>query len=416
MSYTWDVSALPEGIYFVYARLRNGDVSDAVYSGSLVRLIDSDGDGMTDSWETAHGLSSGSSADALLDSDGDGLANLDEYLIGTDPQAADTDGGGEDDHSELSNGRNPMAPADDVVGISLLGVAPGTGDSRGGDTVVVTGSGFQIGAAVVFGETPAASATFIDSTRLLVVTPAHASGSVDVMVLNPGNAGSAGKPGAFVFRCNSVPTAITAIVSGDKLICPESGVSIQAALTGTPPWTLVWSDGFTQSGVAASPATRSVSPNADTTYSITSVSDAYCAGVSSGAAAITLDGNCTMFHTMTPCRVIDTRGPVGDYGGPALSGGAARAFALSGQCGIPASAKAVSLNVTVTGATQTGHLRLFPGGAPLPTSSSINFKAGETRGNNAITRLGAGGTLAIYSGQPIGSTVQVIVDVNGYFE
>jgi pimeloyl-ACP methyl ester carboxylesterase len=495
MSYTWDLSALPEGVYFVYARLRNGDHSNAVYGGSIARLIDTDGDGITDSWEAAHGLNPSNPADALLDPDGDGLANLDEALNGTDPQAADTDGGGEGDHSELINRRDPMAPSDDVTGISLLIVTPGVGDSRGGDTVVVTGSGFQSGATVAFGGTPAASTTFINSTRLVVVTPAHTLGTVDVAVMNPGNSGSATKAGAFVFLCEFVepPVAFnsagsspicpgqdlllgasglsgatfswtgpngfmsnlqnpvisqigpaasgvytvtmqvgscslqatttatvrsrpTAVVSGSKLICPESSVSIQAALTGEAPWTLVWSDGFTQSGISASPASRSVSPGGDTTYSITSVSDAYCGGMASGAAAITIDGSCTMFHAVAPCRVVDTRGPAGDYGGPALAGGATRVFTLGGQCGIPASAKAVSLNVTVTGATQPGHLRLFPGGAPLPAASTINFTANQTRANNAFARLGTGATLGVFSGQTIGGTVQVVVDVNGYFE
>ena len=51
-------------------------------------LLDSDGDGLPDSWETANGLDPFNGADAALDADGDGQGNLAEYLAGTDPRNA----------------------------------------------------------------------------------------------------------------------------------------------------------------------------------------------------------------------------------------------------------------------------------------------------------------------------------------
>ncbi len=47
-------------------------------------LGDTDGDGMPDAWELAHGLNPLFN-DASLDADGDGVSNLDEFLAGTDP-------------------------------------------------------------------------------------------------------------------------------------------------------------------------------------------------------------------------------------------------------------------------------------------------------------------------------------------
>ena len=44
--------------------------------------------------------------------------------------------------------------------------------------------------------------------------------------------------------------------------------------------------------------------------------------------------------------------------------------------------------------------------------STINFRAGQTRANNAIVPLGTGGTLAVQSAAP----THFILDVNGYFE
>lgn len=122
------------------------------------------------------------------------------------------------------------------------------------------------------------------------------------------------------------------------------------------------------------------------------------------------------FYTLTPCRLIDTRGPAGVYGAPALAATSARSFVLSGRCGIPAGATAVAMNVTVTSATSSGFLTIWPGQTTSPpTTSALNFRGGQTRANNGIFRLAADGTLSIYAGLPSGST-DVVVDAIGYFQ
>jgi Tol biopolymer transport system component len=49
------------------------------------------------------------------DPDGDTLKNYEEVIYGTNFAAKDTDGGGENDYSEVNAGRDPLNPADDVV-------------------------------------------------------------------------------------------------------------------------------------------------------------------------------------------------------------------------------------------------------------------------------------------------------------
>jgi hypothetical protein len=116
------------------------------------------------------------------------------------------------------------------------------------------------------------------------------------------------------------------------------------------------------------------------------------------------------FHPVTPCRAVDTR----PAPGMPLVAGVPRTFTLTGTCGIPPTARAVSLNIAVTGATNGGNVRLYPGGTATPTVSTVNFSAGLTRANNAITPLGTNGDVtALLS--PAG-TVHVIIDVNGYME
>ncbi len=121
------------------------------------------------------------------------------------------------------------------------------------------------------------------------------------------------------------------------------------------------------------------------------------------------------YFTATPCRLVDTRDPTGPYGGPALAAGSARTFTIAGRCGVPATAKAVFVNVTVTQPGAAGFLRLYAGGAVVALASTINYAAGQTRANNAIVTLSGAGSLTARCDQSSG-TVQLVLDVAGWFE
>ena len=64
--------------------------------------LDSDNDGMSDSYERQHGFDPLWNGDANLDSDNDGLTNLEEFTLGTDPKNNDTDGDG------ILDGQDPL--------------------------------------------------------------------------------------------------------------------------------------------------------------------------------------------------------------------------------------------------------------------------------------------------------------------
>jgi len=120
----------------------------------------------------------------------------------------------------------------------------------------------------------------------------------------------------------------------------------------------------------------------------------------------------TGLFTVPPCRLFDTRTSVGS---PALAPYEKRVWTATGRCGVPASAKALVLNVAVTGPTTGGYIQLAPGNG-LTESSALNFKTGLTRANNAIAMLATdgAGTLAVTNRSA--GTTHVILDVSGYFE
>ncbi len=125
------------------------------------------------------------------------------------------------------------------------------------------------------------------------------------------------------------------------------------------------------------------------------------------------------FYTVAPCRAVDTRGAAGPYGAPALAAGAPRAFVLAGRCGVPSTALAVAVNLTVVAPRRAGDLRAYPGGSAVPSASALNFAAGETRANNAILALAAdaSGAAAFRADLAGGAgTADLLVDVVGYFQ
>lgn len=113
-------------------------------------------------------------------------------------------------------------------------------------------------------------------------------------------------------------------------------------------------------------------------------------------------------------RLADTRGPQGFRGGPALAGGVDRLFPAAGSCGVPVTATAVSVNVTVTQAGADGHVTVYPAGTPLPGTPTVHFRAGQTRANNGVVAVGGAGSLAV-TAAPSAGAVHLIIDIAGYF-
>jgi hypothetical protein len=118
------------------------------------------------------------------------------------------------------------------------------------------------------------------------------------------------------------------------------------------------------------------------------------------------------FYPLPPCRVLDTRGAAGTFGGPALTAGSARSFPIqSSTCGVPAAAQAYSFNVTVVPHGPLGFLTVWPTGHAQPTASTLNSLDGTILANAAIVPAGTGGAVSFFAT----NTTDLVVDVNGYF-
>jgi len=137
------------------------------------------------------------------------------------------------------------------------------------------------------------------------------------------------------------------------------------------------------------------------------VADVYGWTSNGGASLESGEG---LFQPVIPYRVLDTRSTV------ALGPGESRSLRVAGTggaAGVPASgASAVILNLTVTRPTASSHLTVYPGGHSRPSTSSLNFLAGETRANRVLVPVGPDGTISIYN--HAGSS-HVVVDINGWY-
>jgi sugar lactone lactonase YvrE len=123
----------------------------------------------------------------------------------------------------------------------------------------------------------------------------------------------------------------------------------------------------------------------------------------------------TLLYPVTPCRVLDTRELSGPTGGQPVAEAATLVLHVGGHCGIPATARAVTGNVTVTQPSGAGQLVVFPGDEPKPVASTIHFAPGRTRASNSHLKLSTDdvGSLAIANDSS--GHVHVILDVSGYY-
>ena len=134
--------------------------------------------------------------------------------------------------------------------------------------------------------------------------------------------------------------------------------------------------------------------------------------VPAAASAVSGQGR---FVPVTPVRILDTATGLGTSTGPAaVPAHATMTFSVAGRGGLPSSGvTAVALNVTTAAQTQAGYVTVYPAGAARPTTSSVNFAAGNATANAVLVQLGAAGKVSIYNASS--GAIRLVADASGYF-
>jgi hypothetical protein len=130
----------------------------------------------------------------------------------------------------------------------------------------------------------------------------------------------------------------------------------------------------------------------------------------------TADASGATLHTMAPVRVLDSRTSLG---AAVFHSRVKQQFAVATTAsGVPATATAVTGNVTVVGQVGLGYVTIAPSltTGTQPGTSTINFPKGDIRANNITVQLATGGKLdAMYWSSTTSDTVNILFDVTGYF-
>jgi hypothetical protein len=111
-------------------------------------------------------------------------------------------------------------------------------------------------------------------------------------------------------------------------------------------------------------------------------------------------------YTVTPCRVLDSRLPLGS---PAFS--APRDVNVTANsCGVPAAAQAFVFNATVVPPGSLGFITMGPQGPTQPVAATLNATDGAITNNMAIVPA-ANGSITVFPSAP----THLVLDIFGYF-
>jgi hypothetical protein len=192
---------------------------------------------------------------------------------------------------------------------------------------------------------------------------------------------------------------------------PTGALGVSVLITDAAPvdhYVVNWSDNSTSSGSGRFAHTYA-RPG---TYTITATAVG-STGQSISSASVSFTTAGADYAAYGPTRIMDTRDGTGLFGSTAkLTSAAPIALQVAGVGGIPATATAVAINLTLTNATGYGNVAATPYGAP-DTTSNLNYVAGQTVPNMVIVPIASNGYVEFQKQGP--GQLDLIADATGYF-
>ena len=207
-------------------------------------------------------------------------------------------------------------------------------------------------------------------------------------------------------------------VTGTSVV-PASGVdsvllNLTAASPAGPGWLAAWPTGTAQ------PTASSLNYSAGTALSGLVVAKVGSNGRVSIATNTATDVVADIvgwypsggdYRGLTPARLLDTRNGTGVASSGAVDPGSVVRLQVTGRGGVPSTGvKAVVLTLTVTAPQKNGFLTAYPSGTSRPTTSNINYLAGQTIANTAFVMPSSDGYVDIFAQQG----THIVADVQGY--
>ncbi len=303
---------------------------------------------------------------------------------------------------------------------------PGTQSVTATDTVTASIKGSQTGIVV----TPPASTYHATSPARVLDSRPTAAGHTNIGLAGKFTAGTVrtfAVSGVIGVGASSVavPTNATA-VTGNLTIVNETAAGVVALGPTMTPTGATTTIDFAKGDIRANNVTLGLGSGGTLSAVYrTSTAGATIDLIFDVTGFFTPDTSGATYHVLAPGRILDTRPSGSGHTNIGLAGKfttkSVRTFAVAGvkalgwtSALVPATATAVTGNLTVTDATSIGYVSVGPTIAAVPSTSTLNVAAGSTVANGVTVALKSGKLEAVWDGTA-GSSADVIFDVTGYF-